>query len=447
MSPRSLWNKPADNPIASLHSASDIANAEFQLEQQAGAKYIFMHHIVGSVLSYTLSSWLSDLAAIQSYGIDAVALNIGSDSWQPQQLFNAYAAAQAVGSIKLFISFDYSSFPCSVDSTVDLVNQFANHPNQFKINGAPFISSFLGECLGNSGWASIKSQTNGYLMPFIEGLEGKFDQWPSLDSWLCWSCAWPEGNYEKNTSDDDYYYSQLGSRFSTTVSPAFYTHYSWKNLYYRGDDWLLNNRWEQLFNMRDRLTFIEMATWNDWGESHYMGPIHTADQPTGTTWVNGFPHTAWMDMSVYYMNAFKSGVYAPVTSDVIYFWARPHPAAATASSDGVGKPAGWDWATDNMWAAVFSTAPATVTLRCGSSSTTTTIGAGITKLSAPLSAGQMTVTMERAGQTIIDYTPADYTYTLNPATYNYNAWVGSARVVGTTPTLQWRDRLGDDGVR
>jgi glucan endo-1,3-alpha-glucosidase len=34
-----------------------------------------------------------------------------------------------------------------------------------------------------------------------------------------------------------------------------------KNFYLRGDDWLLNNRWEQLVSMRDKLTFVEMVTW------------------------------------------------------------------------------------------------------------------------------------------------------------------------------------------
>ena len=92
-----------------------------------------------------------------------------------------------------------------------------------------------------------------------------------------------------------------------------------------------------------------------------MGAIRTADQPAGTNWVNGYPHTAWMDMNLYYIQAFKSGAYPAVTvsdirvyeafaltrsqSDVIYFWARPHPAGATASSDGLGRPTGYDWAT------------------------------------------------------------------------------------------------------
>ena len=111
-------------------------------------------------------------------------MNLGSDSWEQAQVANAYAAAKALGTgFKLFISFDFTSLSCSLSNTVSLVNTYAQHTNQFKYNGKPFISSYEGGCLGNSGWQSLKQQTNGYVMPFISGLEGHFNQWPALDSW------------------------------------------------------------------------------------------------------------------------------------------------------------------------------------------------------------------------------------------------------------------------
>ena len=69
-----------------------------------------------------------------------------------------------------------------------------------------------------------------------------------------------------------------------------------------------------------------------------------------------------------------------------------------------------------MWAVVFATAPATVVLKCGGSSNSFSVPSGITKLSIPLSPGQMTVQMIRSGQTIIQYTPDGYTYITNPVT-------------------------------
>ncbi|KAF8983616.1 glycosyl hydrolase family 71-domain-containing protein [Cyathus striatus] len=379
-----------------------------ELQKRDGTKYVFMHH----------DDWKDDIQQIQAKGVDALALNIGSDSWQRDQVRSAYAAALELGGgFKLFFSFDLTEMACDLNDLVGRVNEFGSHPNQFKVNGKTMVSSYSGDCLGDSGWASLKAQTNAYLMPFIWGLEGQFNNWPSLDSWYCWGCAWPQGNYAKSTSDDDYYINQLGTKYATTVSGWLYTHFSYKNFYLRGDDWLVVSRWEQLMTLRDTLTFVEMVTWNDYGESDYYGPIKGA-QPSGTTWANGFPHTAFFDLSEYYIRAFKTGSYPAITKDVIYYWARPHPASATASSDGLGKPTGWDWTEDSMWAAVFATSSATVTLKCGSSSQTFTVNAGVNKLKIPLAAGQITVTMVRNGQTVINKTPTDFTYVTNPTLCN-----------------------------
>lgn len=35
---------------------------------------------------------------------------------------------------------------------------------------------------------------------------------------------------------------------------------------------------------------VEVNTWNDYGESHYIGPV-TGVQPMSQQWVNGFDHT------------------------------------------------------------------------------------------------------------------------------------------------------------
>jgi glucan endo-1,3-alpha-glucosidase len=67
-----------------------------------------------------------------------------------------------------------------------------------------------------------------------------------------------------------------------------------------------------------------------------------------------------------------------------------------------------------MWAVVFSTSGATVTLKCGGSSNTFIVTPGVTKLKIPLAAGKMTVQMVRNAETIINYTPDGYTYVMNP---------------------------------
>ena len=82
---------------------------------------------------------------------------------------------------------------------------------------------------------------------------------------------------------------------------------------------------------------VEILTWNDYGESSYIGPIK-GEQPNSQAWVNGFNHTAFLDLTKYFVSAYKNGAYPPVQEDKIYLWARPHPKDATAQSDSVGKP-------------------------------------------------------------------------------------------------------------
>lgn len=42
------------------------------------------------------------------------------------------------------------------------------------------------------------------------------------------------------------------------------------------------------------------------------GPFKGA-QPDGTFYAEAYPHTAWFDMSEYYIRAFKTGTYPAIT--------------------------------------------------------------------------------------------------------------------------------------
>jgi Glycosyl hydrolase family 71 len=62
-----------------------------------------------------------------------------------------------------------------------------------------------------------------------------------------------------------------------------------KNFIYRADDWLFAERWDLLINNRQSIDIAQVVTWNDYGESHYVGPIER-DQPRSEAWTNGFDH-------------------------------------------------------------------------------------------------------------------------------------------------------------
>ena len=154
-------------------------------------------------------------------------------------------------------------------------------------------------------------------------------------------------------------------------------------------------------------------------------------------------------MVSHYATAFKTGKFPAVSKDQIVMWSRPHPALATATNDPVGPPAnhqivstfyhghmsGWpethflDLQTeDKIWAVVFATSPATLTLSTSSKkSKTFKVPAGGSEHSLPIAAGEtMKAVLKRNGNTVIDLHPKGFTFSAKPSTYNYNAFVVSS---------------------
>jgi len=244
-----------------------------------------------------------------------------------------------------------------------------------------------------------------------------------------WNGGWPMGNYDVDWDSDAYRLSNNpGPLFMTGVSPWFFTHYgpdSWnKNWIYRGDDWLYNARWEMLISHRSQVDIAQIITWNDYGESSYIGPIE-GDQPNSQAWTNSFPHDGWLKMTRYYANAFKSGAYPTVTEDSVYIWSRPHSKDAWAP-DYVGRPRNADWTDDYLWAVVFSTKPARFILTSGPNSSQFSATAGVNKFKIPNGYGGIRATLADAvtGLVSVDVNPgSEFTYSSSPSTYNFNAFV------------------------
>jgi glucan endo-1,3-alpha-glucosidase len=61
------------------------------------AKYVWAHHIIGNTYPYTYDTWMADIKLASASGIDGFMLNIGTDSWQPARVADAYNAAANSG--------------------------------------------------------------------------------------------------------------------------------------------------------------------------------------------------------------------------------------------------------------------------------------------------------------------------------------------------------------
>ncbi|KAI9573692.1 glycoside hydrolase family 71 protein [Boletus coccyginus] len=438
------------------------------LTRRDSTKYVVAHFMVGNTYPYTQQDWLSDILLAHQSGIDGFALNVGRDTWQPQQVANAYQAALQSGTgFKLFLSFDMTSLPCgsSNDASTlrNYITTYASHPNQLIYNGRVFASTFSGESCQfgqgsvQSGWSTqflqqLSGQDAVYFFPSFFVATSAFQSYKGvINGMFNWNSGWPTqvtastvpnfgtsaleslSTYIGNTTTDEEYInalSSMGGSYMAAVSPWFFTHYSPqsynKNWIYLSDDHLYAKRWEYLMGIRGQVDIVQIISWNDFGESHYIGPIN-GDQPGSQAWVNGFNHTGWLSMTSYYATAFKTGTYPAISKDQIFMWSRPHPAFATAP-DSIGRPANYQITIDKVWVVVFATSPATVTLSTSSTeSQTFNVTAGATKLSVPINAGGfMKAVLQRNGQTIVSLQPQNFTFDPSPPSYNFNAFVVSS---------------------
>lgn len=89
-----------------------------------------------------------DMQRAKAYGIDAFALNVGTDTFTETQLQFAYESAANNG-MKVFISFDFNWFSPADNGVAvqigQMIARFGKLPGQLKIGSKIFASSFVGD--------------------------------------------------------------------------------------------------------------------------------------------------------------------------------------------------------------------------------------------------------------------------------------------------------------
>ncbi|KAJ7496785.1 glycoside hydrolase [Mycena latifolia] len=419
-------------------------------------KYVFAHFMVGNTYPYSIDDWAADIEEASANDIDGFALNVGKEAWQFDRVTLAFAAAAGASKpFALFLSFDMSSIPSTSPTNVDLLckylTAFGNHPRMFRYKDKVLVSTFAGEgsTFGHEArdaWAFAKNAMEAIVpIHFVPALfidPARYPEMPALDGAFNWNGGWPlhltpaHPRHEIESpalNTDKHHINNLGGArtFMAAVSPWFFTHYgpdSWdKNWIYRGDDWLFARRWEQLIFMRAHIDIVQVISWNDYGESHYICPTVRGAQPASHAWVDGFPHGAWLRLNSFFARAFKDGVYPYIQKDSIFLWGRPHPRAAHAA-ESVPRPRNWELTDDMFWVVVLCTVPASVSLYAGDDDERTfEVGAGMTKLSRSFVVGKgMRATVRRQGVVVADCIADGFEFEPRPSVYNFNAFTAMA---------------------
>ncbi|KAK1954649.1 hypothetical protein LY78DRAFT_686777 [Colletotrichum sublineola] len=331
------------------------------------AKAVFAHFMVGNTENYAMKDFEYDISLAQQAHIDGFALNMAyGEATNVGSIDMMFDAAQTAG-FKLVFSFDYAGRgPWPQQDVIDMLNVYSDSPAYFRHStGQPLVSTFEGP--GQSeDWVYIKEQTNAFFMPSWSSLGAKRAMKKNVaDGLFSWG-AWPEGPNDISEEIDASYVDFLGKDASGNkkpymmpVSPWFYTNLPGyrKNWLWRGDG-LWFRRWSHVWHMQPE--YVQIISWNDYGESHHIGPINEGAMAAfdiGEAPFNyalGMPHDAWRMFLPFVIDTYKTGK-ASFTKEGLTIWYRQNPGRACSSGGTVGNNVaigeGGEW-TNVAWGVV-----------------------------------------------------------------------------------------------
>lgn len=181
---------------------------------------------------------------------------------------------------------------------------------------------------------------------------------------------------------------------------------------------------------------LQIISWNDYGESHYIGPIRPAGiVPGANRYVDNNPHDAWRDVLPYYIAQYKTGAPPSVNTDQVVFYHKPNPSTSCSDDGTVGyQPNSGDASysieqvsLDQISVIVLATDAADVCVQVGSNAPTAlraeNAGAHHFAVDFTGQTGSVTVTVTRNGQSVAAATGPGISTDCAGGLTNFNAIV------------------------
>ncbi|KAL1649606.1 hypothetical protein SLS58_001663 [Diplodia intermedia] len=346
----------------------------------AESKGVFAHYMVCGLSSVEQAQ--TDVRDAKNLGVDAFALNVQNvvDSWATSAIEYLFQAA-AENDFHLFFSFDMAVLnEQDPGSFLPIFEQYAANDTYYKHDGKPFVTTFNGGIMSNGGDWTRKLrdgiEADGFEPYFIsdfglyssesasasESLMGSLQTYSAVDGVFSWETAWP--------AQDDGIASILssvtdkvgldaahatGKSYLMPLSSHQFKHIDGLGNWYRRGELTLPNRMTQILDLEPE--FVMLLTWNDAGESHYIGNVWPESISTSDAtqkYVDKFDHSGWQDIISPFIAAYKNN--AKTAADIVpangnftgAMWYRPLLKDASCSGDYLGKPVGWENAQDTV---------------------------------------------------------------------------------------------------
>ncbi|EDO03303.1 hypothetical protein SS1G_05784 [Sclerotinia sclerotiorum 1980 UF-70] len=333
-------------------------------------------HITSTIVRAT-SSFTSDITSRTS--LNAVATSKSPSS-------TVVANSNAAATEKPVFSFDMTGFT-SPSQFIPILKIYVTNSAYYYYSGQPFVSTFnggasnfkFGQDTVNDGWKNelqaVMSASGHpiYFIPSFQDVAASSSffttEYPTLNGTFNWN-SWPSytaGDVPVNTIDDVTYQNAAkaaGKGFMMGISPLQFKHIDKTQNWYRRGEANLENRFDQILTLQP--DFIEFQTWNDAGESHYMGnswpePLVSNSTPEALSSI-AYDHRGYWQILQSFISVWKSGARSTMSMVPMNgkdaqgtFWHHTLLKGGDCAGDtlGLGKPVGMDGVEDSVTAVVL----------------------------------------------------------------------------------------------
>ncbi|KAL9637447.1 MAG: hypothetical protein Q9164_002173, partial [Protoblastenia rupestris] len=274
---------------------------------------VFAHYMI--TFQPPNGDYTHDIQLAKAVGIDAFAVNYGGwgCDWNMLAGFleKFYQTAAALN-FKLFVSYD-TTVMTDPAMMVNISDTYAHHPAQLWVDDKIFLSSFSVDPPAFDWQTDVLDRIDGPVM-FMPGTLSQSAASTAAENVGSGPFTWmhPASSIEEEAAIDTDFSDQrrvAGKPWMAGIAPWFFkrmgTDMNWLHAQDSGI-WL--DRWMHLLKLKPN--FIEIVTWNDFGESSYIGPVksfHENRQAKDDCFYGGLNHTAFLDMSKIFIKAFKAG--------------------------------------------------------------------------------------------------------------------------------------------
>lgn len=392
-------------------------------EPEPAQHFVFAHYMVCfATYGESVEGYEREMREARGAGIDGFALNCGA--WQrephyPRRTGMIFEAARRLGDgFKLFFSADG---PPSEAEVVDMLKTYARHPNHLTRDGRPVLSTFAGRKARWREGVFAPLEREGirlFFVPFFypepvtelpdgPAAAAHVERWAKLvdGMFLFGAAGLPEEMAASNAA------MTRALRRAGRLSMASYTPHYWgirqpDRRYYetRGGEGT-EVQWRSIID--EGPEWVEIVTWNDWGESSYVSPAeapwkdspHLADEYGA----EGFQkcHAGYLALTSWFIEWYKTGARRPVEREGLFYFYRTHPKDARATKDPrgpVGRLVGD--VEDVAYVTTLLKGPAEIVFRSGGEERRGPAPAGLSHRRLPFEVGAQAFALVRDGRTV-----------------------------------------------